>query len=286
MRLMAMAAAAAAAVALSACASGGDDSVAPGALAEAASLTGAVKGANVDMSVTVTSPALGGKAVSFSGSGYQNLSGRAGTYTFDMSKIASLGGAKKLDPAKLKMQGIYLQRKIFMKSPLFGKLPGGKTWIGIDLSRALKSQGIDASALNQQSNPADFLGYLRGASGKVIRVGHESVRGTDTVHYKGNVDLRHVPGVDAQSARRLEQISGIRTMPVEVWIDSKKHVRRLRLQYSQKLPAGTPAAGQRMKLDETVEMYAFGPKPAVKQPPAKDVYDATGLAAKGTTAGG
>jgi hypothetical protein len=268
---------------LAACGSGGDDSVGPGAIAEAATTTGSVKGAAVSLSATMTADALGDRKLTFTGGGYQDVKHGAGSYTMDMSKIAEASGQTGIDPAKLKMRMIYVPGHMYMHSPLTqGKLPGGKEWIGVDIRRALQAKGIDTSALMQQGNPTDYLRYLRATSGRVERLGSEEVRGVSTNHYKGTVDLRRTPKLDRRSAERLIQLGGTATMPTEVWIDQHHLVRRMRLQISMKMPQNAgAAAGQQMKIDETVELYNFGPKPRVVPPPADQVYDATGLAQRG-----
>jgi hypothetical protein len=271
----------AAAGSLAACGSGGDDSIAPGAIAEAATTTGSVKGADVTLRATMKSPALGDKALGFTGTGFQNMRSQAGHYTMDMSQLAQASGASGLDPSKLKMEFIYVNRSMFMRSPLFeGKLPHGKTWMGIDLRKALQAKGVDPSVMSQQSNPTEYLRYLKATSGKVTKVGSESVRGTRTTHYKATVDLTKAPGVDAASAKRIVALSGTSKMPIEVWIDGQHLIRRMRIKFDMK-PQQGGAAGQKISLDETVDRFNFGPKNPVKPPPAADVFDATGLAAQG-----
>jgi hypothetical protein len=268
---------------LAACGSGGDDSVGPGAIAEAATTTGSVRGAAVSLSATMTAEALGDRELTFTGGGYQDVRRRSASITMDMSKMAEASGQTGIDPDKLKMRMIYVPGRMYMQSPLTqGKLPGGKDWVKIDMRRALEAKGIDASALTQ-GNPMDYLRYLRATSGRVERVGGEDVRGVATTHYKATVDLRRTPKLDRRSAERLIQLGGTATMPTEVWIDQHHLVRRMRLQISMKMPPNAgAAAGQQMHLDETVELYNFGPKPRVVPPPADQVYDATGLAERGT----
>jgi hypothetical protein len=274
--LVSVLAAVAVAATLAACGSGGDDSVGPGAIAEAATTTGSVKGAAVSIKATMTADALGGRPLSFTGAGYQDLRHRAGAYTLDLSQMAQASGA---EPGKLKMQTVYLHDWMYIRSPLFeGKLPGGKPWMAIDLRRSLKSKGIDPAALTQQQNPTDYLRYLRATSGDVTRVGQERVRGVQTTHYKATVDLRRTPKLDRRSAERLVQLGGSATIPTEVWVDRHHLVRRMRLQMAVKMPANAgAAAGQQAKVDETVELYNFGPKQRVVAPPRDEVFDATGL---------
>jgi hypothetical protein len=125
-----------------------------------------------------------------------------------------------------------------------------------------------------------MLRYLRATSGQVTRVGQEEVRGVKTTHYKATIDLRKMPKLGRGSAERLIAAGSPATMPIEVWVDGRKLVRRMRMQIAMKLPATAgPAAGQEMDLDETIELYNFGPKPRIEPPPADQVYDATELGA-------
>jgi hypothetical protein len=285
--VVAVVTAVATAATLAACGSGGDDSVGPGAIAEAATTTGSVRGAAVSLNATMTAEALGDRKLTFTGGGYQDVKHGAGSYTLDMSKIAEASGQTGIDPAKLKMRMIYLPGRMYMHSPLTqGKLPGGKQWLKIDVRRALEAKGIDTSGLVQQSSPADYLRYLRATSGRVERLGSEQVRGVATTHYRGTVDLRRTPKLDRRSAERLIELGGSATMPTEVWIDQHHLVRRMRIQLSMKMPPNAgAAAGQQMKIDETVELYNFGPKPRVVAPPADQVFDATGLAGRDAQGG-
>ena len=59
--------------------------------------------------------------------------------------------------------------------PLFtGKLPGGASWIKVDLTKVEQAAGLDPSQLLQgQANPAQFLEYLKASGSSVTIVGHE-----------------------------------------------------------------------------------------------------------------
>jgi hypothetical protein len=281
----AVACALACATTLTRCASGGDNSIAPEGLAEAATLTGAVKGANIAVRASTTPPGSK-RPVTITGNGVQDFQHRAATYTFDFAPLVEAQHATGIDRSKLRLDGVYSGHWSYMRSPLFEReLPKGKKWIGIDLARLLRAGGIDPSGLLQSGNPADALSYLRASSGDARRIGQEEVRGTETTHYKGVADLRRVPGVGRRSAQRLITLTGTSKIPEDVWVDAHRYVRRMRLPVSYKTPPGSPGAGQRVSFDETIEFYGFGPKPPVKPPPAREVFDATDVAARGLRAG-
>lgn len=217
------------------------------------------------------------------GSGYEDLAARSGRLRFDMSKLLA-AGPSGIDPAKGTMEMIFISPAMYMRSPLFdGELPAGKAWMKIDLRRAMKGAGINVTMVSR--DPTEVLGYLRAESGKVTRVGRESVRGVDTTHYRATADLTKAPGLDRRSADRIVQLGGARKVPIEAWIDRRNMVRRMRIVMTTKAPAGSPAAGEKMTIDQTIELFAFGPKPRVTPPPAREVFDASDIAARAAASG-
>jgi hypothetical protein len=180
----------------------------------------------------------------------------------------------------------FLAGKMFMSSSAFaGKLPSGASWIEIDLAEAVKKLGFDPSALSSgQSNPAQFLEYLRASGGGVIVTGTERVRGVETTRYSGTIDLRKVPGADSAAAKQaidgIVAATGTSTIPVQVWVDSKKLVRKLSLTMPLSL------AGRRIETKVSEEFFDFGPQPAVQAPAASETYElpASGLSGLGAGA--
>ncbi len=162
---------------------------------------------------------------------------------------------------------------MFMSSAAFaGKLPAGTSWIALDLAAAEKKLGLDPSALSSgQSNPAQFLEYLRASGGSVLVTGTERVRGVETTRYSGTIDLHKIPGADSPAARQaidgILAATGTSTIPVQAWVDSKKLVRRFAL--AMPLTLG----GQRIETKVSEEFFDFGPQPAVQAPAASETYE-------------
>jgi hypothetical protein len=256
----------------------GGETVAPGTIAQAATTTATAKGADIAFDATVTGPGLGGQEFSLTGEGYQALKRQEGRLKMDMSDAADLAGGQGLDPDDFVMEFRYVGSWMYMRSPLFEEgLPEGKTWLGLDLRRALASQGISAGALTQQQNPGDYLEYLRGTSGEVEKLGTEEVRGVETTHYRATADLRRAPGVKPEDAERLVELTGSAEMPMEVWIDADDMVRRLRMEMTMKQPGSEAET----TTDQTIDFFNFGPKPRVEPPPRDEVKDGTDLAIEG-----
>jgi hypothetical protein len=160
-----------------------------------------------------------------------------------------------------------------MKSPVFQSasgFPKGKEWLEIDLEKAAKSAGIDLGSLPEMS-PRSALSFLRGSNGKAKKVGKDTIRGVATTHYSATVDLQAAAdkagGETAKSLRKVIQLTGTKTIPVDVWIDGHGLVRKE--SYVQRYGAGKAA----VRLTEV--MYGFGPRIDVKPPPSDKVFNAT-----------
>lgn len=161
---------------------------------------------------------------------------------------------------------------LYMHLPeaLAQRIPLGKSWMKIDIAALAKSSGVDMKQLTRgaQGNPADLLQTLK-AVGNSRKIGSENIRGVATTHYRATIDpkkaLDRIP--DKQSASTLNQMlstSGLRSIPIDVWIDRAGRVRRESMKFS--------AAGTSM--DMTVEFTRFGVAVDTTPPPADQVLDA------------
>jgi hypothetical protein len=174
------------------------------------------------------------------------------------------------------MQMIFDELVIYMRFPpgLGAELPGGKSWVKMDLEALGKQQGIDLGELTQfgQTNPTQSLWFLQGASDDFEEVGEEEVRGVGTTHYRGTVDLRKAAEQISEAARttaeRLIELMGVSKLPFEVWIDDEGLARRIK--YEQPLPA---AAGEDASMTLTMDFFDFGVDVDVEPPPESEVTD-------------
>jgi len=238
------------------------------AVEEAATKTSDAGSARVSFTGTVAGVPGG----PFTMTGEGEFAGQRGRMTFDMSEFAEgTGGAFGGE-----MEMVMDRFVIYMKFPpeLAAQLPGGKAWLKIDLREAGKALGLDLEELLQfqQADPTQSLQYLRGASDDFERVGSEQVRGVETTHYRGTVDLHKVAEQAPEGARatfeRIIDLMGVSKLPVEVWIDDEGLARRMK--YEQPLPA---ADGSQATMELTMEMYDFGVEVDVEPPPANEVTD-------------
>jgi len=107
--------------------------------------------------------------------------------------------------------------------------PGTKPWVKVVVPPGLKRP----SSLN---DPTQILGLLRGAASSVTMVGKETVRRERTTHYKVQIDLTKLQAEAGRTAAPgqpnayslLRKLLGRDTLPMDVWVDSKQRIARLR----------------------------------------------------------
>ncbi|MEU6557534.1 hypothetical protein ABZ915_46095 [Streptomyces sp. NPDC046915] len=157
-----------------------------------------------------------------------------------------------------------------------GVVPGGKTWMKIDLARLARSGSAGRS---QFSDPAQPLRYLKGVgSGSVARAGAETVDGTATTRYRVAVPVSALASGNAGQAAELRRQLGRSSLPLDVWLDGQGRLRQERVRLALH-PLKDRAPGQRdtQVVSSTVLKFAdFGTKVDVAAPPASDTADVTG----------
>jgi hypothetical protein len=260
------------------CASGcGSSTAVLDPVASAAEVTSPAGGAHFALNMQVSASVLP-TTVSASGEGFFNYASREGELSLD---LGGLPASAALPSGPLHMEMKFKGTAIYVGSPLFaGKLPNGAQWVKVDLARAGQALGINLDQLTGgQTNPAQFLEYLKASAGPVSAVGYETVRGVGTTRYRGTIDLQKavdaLPSSERGAVRSALSKIGISNLPVEVWVDAQKLVRRIAVAVK------VPAAGQELQLRLTVELFGFGRTPRVSVPSGSEVFDATGSALGG-----
>jgi len=135
-------------------------------------------------------------------------------------------------------------------------LLGGKEWISMDLS----ALGGDSPA---GANPANLLAMLRGIA-DVEEVGTESIRGNQTTHYTGRINMSKAIGA-APSADK-KQVSSVfenlsNEFPVDVWVDEQGRTVKL----------STNGGGSENNFSFSLEFFDFGAELDISAPPSSDV---------------
>ncbi len=267
-------------------------------IARAAEVTSQQSGAKIAMTMRFSSAALpGGSDFAISAAGYIDERDRSGQLTMDMSGIP---GLSSLPGGGSSIRLIFLYPQIYMNMPfLAGKLPQGKTWIKLDVSKVAQAAGLSGSlsSLEQTEDPTKFLDYLRASSGIVVSLGKEEVDGVTTTHYSATLQLSRIldrlPG-DQQAAAKaaLEKLGSAAGIPVEVWVDTLGRVRRMQMTFGASGAAGGSAgtsgaaALAGISGSITLDFKSYGAVPPIVPPPANEVFDASSLAASGVQNGG
>jgi LppX_LprAFG lipoprotein len=247
------------ALAVAGCGGGGGKQSAPKVVSGDLLAAAAVKSeraGSVEADFKVSGPSLKG-----SGSGVFNTgASRSG----QLSATVTVGGMQ------VPIDTVITGNVLYMRSAVFSqlRLSGDKQWVKVDLAQLAQQRGIDLSSLaNTSPTPTSALSYLRG-SGKVEAVGRESIGGVETTHYKAIVDLRKAAAnadeATREALRRAIQTSGVKKLPIDVWIDGKGLVRKV--QYAQGV-----GSGRAVKV--TMELHDYGKPVTVKPPPADSVFD-------------
>jgi hypothetical protein len=277
-RAMRLLAGVASAIALALYGSGcGASATAIDPVAQAAEVTSHAGGAHIAVSIQVSAAGLP-TPLTMSGQGFFNYATQEGMLTLDATGVPASVSAS-LPAGPLRIEEIFKSSTIYIGSPLFaGRLPGGARWMKLDVGRFAQAIGLDAQQLaGGQSNPAQFLQYLKAAAGTPTRVGSELVRSVPTTHYHATVDLGKVasvlPSANGGQLRaalaKLAAQAGTSNIPVDVWVDGHNLVRRFALALS--LSTGA----QRSQVGMTMELFQFGPTPSLALPADSEVFDAT-----------
>ena len=254
---------------------GGDGALPGESVAQAAELAKEQGSANVSMTMDMTIPNGGSISMSGEGAFEFDTAGNRGHLTFTATGTGD--GAAAAEQIGT-MEAVYEDFVAYMKMPILANvLPEGKTWIKIDFQKVGEQMGIDFQQLAQlgQNNPMQQLDYLKGVQ-NIEEVGTEDVRGTETTHYKGVIDFdalqKDVPDEVGGSIDKIQELSGIDQAPMEVWLDADGLPRRMKLDFTYDMPAGSgPMSDAKMSM--TMEYFDYGTDVTVEVPPASEVFD-------------
>ncbi|ROO91180.1 uncharacterized protein DUF1396 [Actinocorallia herbida] len=136
----------------------------------------------------------------------------------------------------------------------------GKPWMKVDLADAAAAAGAgDALGPIQQTDP-NTLATLFAASSDVVRVGEETVEGTQTVHYKGTVDTAAL-AADPATKEAAANFGADGVVSFEIWVDGDDLMR--------KAVASITADGVPAEL--TMLFRDFGKPVTITPPPAGEI---------------
>jgi hypothetical protein len=150
------------------------------------------------------------------------------------------------------------------------RLPAGKSWVRMDLGDLGQTQAASLGGLQQGNgtDPKSVLGMLR-HSGSPALLGHETIDGVPTTHYRAVLDPRRLLTAETDPLHGLFQAlvdAGIPSFPVDAWIDASNQIRLVRISISD------PNGGSG-KMTITQALSNFGADVTVDLPPQASVID-------------
>lgn len=195
-----------------------------------------------------------------------------GGTTADMTVTQQGAGASALPTSGKPMPARYTEDAMYVNlGDQFASTAGkGKHWMKYDYDRLAKQAGPSGALIKDQmqnNNPARSVDLLL-ASGKVKKVGSETVRGKKADHYSGTVKVAELARMQSKklSEKELDQLAdqfeqqGLETSKVDVWIDGddllvKKQER---------------GKGKNGNFDSTVYYSEYGTDVSIEAPAASD----------------
>ena len=147
----------------------------------------------------------------------------------------------------------------------FRQFTGGKPWASTNAVNLLQmaNAALGGIGLSQPFNPAEVLSYIRDVSGQVTEVGHDTIRGATTTHYRASIDLSRVgdrASPEAQPGLRGAAAAPSQPLPADLWVDDQGRLRKL----SIVIPGPMPVTA-------TFELWDFGVRVDAVAPPPDQV---------------
>jgi hypothetical protein len=155
-------------------------------------------------------------------------------------------------------------------------------WVSLNLSaltRAKLGQSYQQLVSDGQQSPAQSLAILQNASSSGVQmVGTATLFGVNTTEYRTTVDLNKLASASGKPAlapaiKNLESKYHVSSIPVEVWLDGQRRIRRL-----VETVKVQPSTGPAVSANITVNIEAFDVPVTVTPPPASQVTDITAKA--------
>lgn len=236
------------------------------AIAAAAERTQSESGGRTSIRTVVSSPA---RSEPFT------ISGR-GVFDADGRTRAIIRFRRPESDDLVEMQMVGSEDAMYISSDLFGSLPDGDKWMGLDFSSLPGSEApvpTDGDALGE-------LALLEAVADDVQKLGHEDVRGVSTTRYRGEVDnSERAEQLREEGAEELaSKIEAGRPLQIEAWIDADGLVRRMRYVKVEREKGDEKATTTDMRMD----FFDFGVEPEIELPDSSEVFDATAIAREAT----
>jgi len=186
----------------------------------------------------------------------------------------SMGGQKM--PGGMQMR--FINRTIYMKMGMLQKMTGGKPWIKISTSQLSKKSGMNFDQLmnraQDQANPITYTKMFT-TSADVRKVGQQTVRGVQTTHYTGTVDLtKAYAKLDPKLRKQAQsQMQALKKVKFDLFADNQQLPRKIVMHGN----------AQGTKYSTTMLYSDFGEPVHVAAPPAAQTTDGSKLGNPGGT---
>ena len=193
------------------------------------------------------------------------------TFTFGGDGVFAYGGEPK---GQLTLNGkvggiTFTVAMRLLDGTAYLQLPGKPGWY------AAKTADLAGTSFGSQADPTQGLEYLNGVGGDVKEVGKETVRGDETTHYTGSIDVEKLlsvlKGKAHDTAEKAFSTSDVTNVPFDAYVDKEGRVRKVVEKITLKVQ------GQTATSTTTAEYYDFGTKVDVVAPPAAEVHDGTAV---------
>ncbi len=263
---------------------GSSSSPAVDPIAQAATVSSQAPGYRMHISLSLTSSAFAGAITGYGDAIVDPRDSAASmSLALDFSSLPQV--AQVLGDDTMHIETIVDGHVVYMRLPqtLLAATPNlaDKPWLKVDVGKTSGFSGLSPLGGDPTTaDPGQTLRYLRAASDGITNEGRQRVNGVQTTHYHANLSLDRltadVPsaeqGTVRQALSRLKDALGTSDLPVDVWVDAHRLVRRTAMSMSLHATGGP-------SLQETVvaNLTDYGPQPRPAVPPADQVQDATGL---------
>lgn len=242
----------------------------PFSIQKAYGATVSAKTARVTFKANLTgSGTNSGITAQITGAGVMDLNGHG----VDLTAQIPVVGAIRIEEVG---QILYMKLPSGLASSARLGLPGGKTWVKIDLAKAVGPNGLGSLDTFGEENPTQLLARLQNASTTgLVRVGQDKVDGVVTTRYRATIDPAReaakaaaAPSATPMAKALAAQEAKITSLPVNVWVDTNNLLRRVEVNLS--IPSGG-------SIDETMNLYDFGTPVSITPPPPAQTMDASAL---------
>jgi len=263
-------------------------------LAQAASTSADARSGRFSFGLDVTMPGADAP-FSFSGEGAFDLASERASFSVDLSSFAALlggfvagfGGSDVPDfgdPDGWRIDVIRDGSVSYVRFPAIAEqLPDGTSWVRAEDGRTASAGGLELKQLSQftETDPRALLELLEEVAGDVETIGRETLRGTETTHYRAVLDAssveQSVPEDEREDFRALaDQLlsePGIAEIPLDVWVDADGLVRKFRLDVS----ATRPGSSEPSRAAMSFELWDLGRPVEIELPPSSEIAEASEL---------